>query len=296
MGKMSLFSLFLRYLVTIAAITAIAYLAVCLFLVFRQRKFIFFPSLTLEKTPELFNLPYEDIWLQVPAKNTTETIHGWWIPATSSKSDLVLLYLHGNGYNMGANIDEMHKYYKMGFDVVSLDYRGYGRSTGGFPREKQIYEDVDIFWDYLIGRRGINPQNIVVFGHSLGGAIAIELARRHPDFAALIVQSSFTSIAEVINSTGKYKLFPVNLLLNQRFDSINKVPKLKMPVLFIHGTDDELIPTYMSEKLFEVAPQPKELFIVPGAEHNCLSSVAGDEYSRRILDFVVRSKHFSARK
>lgn len=278
-------------------IIAIAYLAICIFLVLRQRKFIFFPSPTLEKTPDIFNLPYEDIWLKVPPKNPTETIHGWWIPAPSfsegsnplPSSDWVLLYLHGNGHNMGANIDEIHRYHHQGFDVVSLDYRGYGRSTGNFPSEKQIYEDVDIFWDYLIHQRRLNPQKIVVFGHSLGGAIAIELARRHPDFAALIVQSSFTSMMEVINSTGKYKLLPVNLLLNQRFDSISKVPKLKMPVLFIHGTDDELVPSYMSEKLFELASKPKALFIVPGADHNNVSAVAGDEYSRRILDFVVSS-------
>jgi len=290
MGIIILFSFF----VALGIIVAIAYLGVCFFLFLKQRKFIFFPSLTLEKTPDIFNLPYEDIWLQVPAKKSTETINCWWIPAPNFSegshslpySDFVLLYLHGNGYNMGANIDEMHRYHQMGFNVVAFDYRGYGLSTGDFPSEQQIYEDVDIFWDYLIHQRGINARNIVVFGHSLGGAIAIELARRHPDFAALIVQSSFTSITEVINSTGKYKLFPRNLLVNQRFESIRKVPKLKMPVFFIHGTNDELIPTYMGKKLFEMAPKPKEVFIVPGADRNNVSSVAGDEYSRRIMDFV----------
>lgn len=274
----------------VLAIIAIAYLSICIFLFLKQRQFLFFPSQIIEKTPEIFNLPYEDIWLQVPTKNNTETIHAWWIPAANFSQDLVLLYLHGNSYNMGANIEIMNRYHIMGFNVVSLDYRGYGSSTGNFPGERQFYEDVDIFWDYLIHQRQIKPQNIVVYGHSLGGAIAMELAIRHPQFAALIVQSSFTSMIEVVNSTRKYKLFPINLLLNQRFDSINKVSKLKMPVIFIHGTDDELTPTYMSEKLFKLAPEPKELFIVPGAEHNNVSAVAGEAYSRRVLGFVEKVK------
>ncbi|NEP45555.1 MAG: alpha/beta hydrolase, partial [Okeania sp. SIO2H7] len=133
-----------------------------------------------------------------------------------------------------------------------------------------------------------NPKNILVYGHSLGGAIAIELAMRHPQFAALIVQSSFTSMVEQVNTMAKYKLWPINLLLHQRFDSISKVSQLKMPVFFIHGTDDNLIPPYMSEKLFELAPEPKELFIVPGADHNNVSAIAGDEYSRRIIAFAQK--------
>ena len=296
METTTLFSLVQQFLVIVGAIIAIAYLAISIFLFFKQRKFIFFPTSNLEKTPDILDLPYEDIWLKVPAKNNQETIHAWWIPAPTfppganplNSADLVLLYFHGNGYNMGANVEVMHRYHRMGFNVVSLDYRGYGRSTGDFPSEKQIYEDVEIFWDYLINKRGISPRNIVVYGHSLGGAIAIELAMRHPEFAALIVQSSFTSMTEEIQSIGQYKLLPIKLILNQRFDSISKVSKLKMPVFFIHGTDDELIPTYMSEKLFELAPEPKELFIVPGAEHNNLSAVAGDEYSRRILGFMEK--------
>ena len=293
---MTLFLSLLQFLVIAGVIIAIAYLAVSIFLLLKQRKLIFLPSLTLENTPDIFNLPYEDIWLQVSAKNQIETIHGWWIPAPSfarssnslKSSDLVLFYLHGNSYNMGAKIDEIHRYHQMGFDVVSLDYRGYGRSTGDFPSEAQIYEDVDIFFNYLIDKRRINPKNILVYGHSLGGAIAIELAMRHPQFAALIVQSSFTSMVEQVNTMAKYKLWPINLLLHQRFDSISKVSQLKMPVFFIHGTDDRLIPPYMSEKLFELAPEPKELFIVPGADHNNVSAIAGDEYSRRIIAFVQK--------
>ncbi|NES72273.1 MAG: alpha/beta hydrolase, partial [Okeania sp. SIO2D1] len=172
------------------------------------------------------------------------------------------------------------------------DYRGYGRSKGNFPSEAQIYQDVEIAWNYLVNQREINPQNILVYGHSLGGAIAIELAIRHPKMAGLIIQSSFTSMEGMVDYRGgMYRIFPIKLILHQIFDSITKLRKLDIPIMLIHGREDGSVPAYMSEKLFAVTPAKiKDLYIVLGADHNDVAAIAGDEYLERLNKFINRLK------
>jgi uncharacterized protein len=167
-----------------------------------------------------------------------------------------------------------------------IDYRGYGRSEGGFPNETKVYQDAATAWNYLVQQLQIPPEQIFIYGHSLGGAIAIDLAVKHPNAAGLIVESSFTSIREVIAYRNLFPLFPVDLILTQRFDSIQKLPKLKVPVLFIHGTADSTVPFFMSQKLYAVAPDPKKLILVPDAEHNNLADIAGWEYMQWVDNFV----------
>jgi alpha-beta hydrolase superfamily lysophospholipase len=121
-----------------------------------------------------------------------ERIHVWWIAAQPDAK--VLLYLHGNGINMGAAVANAHQFHQLGFSVLLIDYRGYGRSEGSFPTETRVYQDAVTAWDYLVKQRQIQPSQIFLFGHSLGGAIAIDLAVQHPDAAGLIVESSFTSM------------------------------------------------------------------------------------------------------
>ncbi|MDJ0520158.1 MAG: alpha/beta fold hydrolase [Trichodesmium sp. MO_231.B1] len=290
MWQSSLFSV-VKWLLIVGIVSFIGYIAICIFLVLVQQRFIFFPSSVIEITPENVNLPYEDVWLPVSQKKgKLERIHGWWIPANSYRSDFqdVVLYFHGNGVNIGANVEQAYKFHKLGFDVLLIDYRGYGRSTGNFPSEGQIYQDIEIVWNYLVNQREINPQNILVCGHSLGGAIAIELATRHPQIAGLIIKSSFTSMQNMVNYQGGiYKLFPVKLLLHQKFDSISKLRKLDIPILLVHGTEDMSVPAYMSEELFGVTPaEIKDLYIVPGAGHNNVTAIAGDEYLHIINDFI----------
>ena len=295
MWQSDLFSL-VKWLLIFGIVLVIAYIAICIFLVLVQKRFIFFPSSVIEITPENVNLSYENVWLPVSEKKgKLEQIHGWWIPANSYRSDFqdVVLYFHGNGANIGAHVEQAYKFHKLGFDVLLIDYRGYGRSTGNFPSEAQIYQDIEIVWNYLVNQRQINPQNILVYGHSLGGAIAIELATRHPQMAGLIIKSSFTSMQNIVNARGGiYKFFPLKLLLHQKFDSISKLRKLELPILLIHGTEDLLVPAYMSEELFAVTPAKiKDLYIVPGANHNNVTAIAGDEYLHRINQFVNQLKH-----
>lgn len=297
MWQSHLFSV-VKWFLVVGIASIIAYIAICIFLVLFQQRLIFFPSSIIEITPENVNLPYEDIWLPVfQKKGKLEQIHGWWIPVNSYRSDFqgVVLYFHGNAGNIGANVEQAYEFHKLGFDVLLIDYRGYGLSTGNFPSEVQIYEDIEIVWNYLVNQRQINPENILVYGHSLGGAIAIELATRHPKMVGLIIKSSFTSMQNIINYKGGiYKFFPIRLLLNQKFDSISKLRKLDIPILLIHGTEDVLVPTYMSKELFAVTSvKIKDLYIVPGASHNNITAIAGDKYLYKINEFVNKLNHHS---
>jgi uncharacterized protein len=188
--------------------------------------------------------------------------------------------------NIGANTEQAKRFHKLGFSVFLFDYRGYGKSEGDFPSEAAVYADAQRAWDYLTQERKISPTNIVLYGHSLGGAIAINLATQHPNAAGLIVQSSFTSALEMARRNWWTAIFPVHLILNQRFASIEKVPSLKMPTLYIHGTIDRSIPFKMSERLFAATRSPKHLQLFKGASHNDVAYIGGAAYSQTIQDFV----------
>jgi alpha-beta hydrolase superfamily lysophospholipase len=265
-------------------VLAIAYISTCLFLFFRQRYIIFRPTtkhLTLPSSSG-FHLPYKDVRLAIAS--SSEYLHSWWIPAPSPqdkisaipnepkrilKSPKVILYFCGAAGNKGyynhvARLQGMHQ---LGFSVLVIDYRGFGSSKGDFPSESQLYQDSQIAWDYLVKVRKIPPQQILIYGESLGGAIALDLAIKHPEASALIMQSSFTSMTEVIKHRDWLWIFPVDLLLKQRFDSISKVRSLRIPVLLIHGTPDSVVPSYMSQQLYNAAPEPKQLLLIPKAEH-----------------------------
>ncbi|MBW4625089.1 MAG: lysophospholipase [Brasilonema octagenarum HA4186-MV1] len=279
--------LIFSFLFYVAVVVVIIYLAVCIFLFLRQTRFLFFPSGLIETTPEFYNLRSEEVWLPVSAKSgKVEQIHGWWIGADQPNAK-VLLYLHGNSVNIGANVTRAHWFHQLGFSVLLIDYRGFGRSEGRFPNESRVYQDAATAWNYLVYQQKIPPSNILIYGHSLGGAIAIDLAVKSPNAAGLVVESSFTSIRKVLAYRNNFWMFPVDLILRQHFDSITKVPNLKMPVLFIHGTDDVIVPAFMSQDLYAAAPEPKKLILVPGAAHNNVAQVAPSVYLEAIRSFVI---------
>lgn len=279
-----------KFLTVVGGVCALGYFAICTFLFTNQTKLLFFPIQAIDITPDFFNLAYEDVWLPIVTKTgQVERIHGWWMPSAKSIPDRqkqVVLYLHGNGSNIGANLEHANRFHQLGLSVLLIDYRGYGRSTGNFPNESQVYQDAKTAWDYLVKERELDPSQIFIYGHSLGGAIAIDLAVHHPEAAGLIVESSFTSTREMVDYKRSFWMFPIDLILTQRFDSIAKVSKLKMPVLFIHGTADTVVPVEMSKKLFEAAREPKELYIVPNADHTNTAKTAGAAYLQRIGEFL----------
>src|SRR4028119_451086 len=198
MNKLLVF-LLSKSLIAFGIVLAVAYSAACVYLFVAQGKFIFFPARAIEITPDDFQLNYQDVWLPIPTKpGAVESVHGWWIPASEpppsppkawggarkgeraqatpqshrrtvasvralNKGGLggVVLYLHGNGSNVGANVEHAHRFHQLGLSVLAIDYRGYGKSQGDFPSESQVYEDAQIAWDYLVKQRGVKDRKSV---------------------------------------------------------------------------------------------------------------------------------------
>jgi len=284
--------LLLRLLLIFGGVIAIAYSVACLFLWFRQKYFIFKPPRAIRTTPEAFNLNYQEVWLPVStASGQTSHIHGWWIPASAAPEAKVWLYLHGNGSNVGDEVKRAFWFHQLGFSTLLIDYRGYGRSEGKFPTESSVYEDVEAAWNYLTQVRHIPAEQIFLYGHSLGGAIAIDLALRHPNLAGLVVEGSFTAMRSMVaHLYRQFLIFPVKLLLHQRFDSLSKVRSLAMPILLIHGTADPVVPAHMSQALFTAATEPKKLLLVPEAGHHNVEELCSVQYLQAIQWVVEQAQ------
>ncbi len=272
---------------------AIAYIAACLFYLWGQNKFIFKPQAEVVATPIDVGIAYEEFWLPASSANDrTEKIHGWWCPQEEEEAGVVF-YLHGCKGNMAAqekswNLDRVAKLHSLGFSVLTIDYRGYGRSEGRFPTEARVYEDVEAAWSYLIKEKQVPPEKVFVYGHSLGGAIATHLCLQHPEAAGLVVESCPSSIKDAARQRW-YRIFPLDWIVHQKFDCINKIKKLEMPVLFIHGGSDRCVPVEMSERLFEATSAPKQLLLIPDAEHDNACKLGGDRFLATLGEFLKSS-------
>ncbi|MEO0457715.1 MAG: alpha/beta fold hydrolase [Cyanobacteria bacterium P01_A01_bin.114] len=254
-----------------------------------QPRLLFKPTHILQTTPESHNLRYEEIW--IPANTNAkqpEHLHSWWFPQPKNHIG-TLIYFHGANLNIGFNVTQVYWLRKLGFDVLLAEYRGYGLSEGKFPTEKTFYEDAEAALAYLTEQRKISPDEILVYGHSLGGAIAIDLATQHPDLAGLIVQNTFTSMAEMVARSSYAKWFPVQWILHQRFESLQKVRDLEVPMLLIHATGDPLIPAEMGKRLYKEANSSlKELILVKAkTHHNSTAEFKTPEYLAKVKQFAV---------
>ena len=257
------------------------YIAICLILLWGQKRFIFIPDRQIRATPAKYKLDYQDIWIDIQQ----EKIHGWWIPSTQESAPTIL-YFHGNASNNGDVVDNAAIFHQLGLSVLLIDYRGYGKSSPTFPSETIVYQDATAAWRYLTETRKIKHNNIFVYGHSLGGAIAIDLASKQPNMAGLITEGTFTSMKNIAGYNPLFKLLPLNLIVTQHFDSMSKISSLQMPLLMFHGSNDEVIPPSMAKQLFEKAPQPKTLVSIPEAKHDNLHKTASPEYILNLKNFI----------
>ena len=229
---------------------------------------IFEPDYKHHAKPADFPFPIVELKVPVQTSAGQERLDAWWIPA-SQPSRKTLLYLHGRDSNVTDCVGDVAPLRDLNLSMLLVDYRGFGSSDGILlPSETTVYEDAEAAWTYLVKEKGVLPSDVYIYGHSLGGAIAIELARRHPDAGGLIIESSFTSIYDMSQLDSRYRYVPIKLFLRERFESLSKVPELRMPVLFVHGTADDTVPFWMGKQLFDAAPGPKRFVEIDGGGHD----------------------------
>jgi len=265
-----------RWLFRLVLVAIATYALTCMTFATLQRQLIYYPSREYVATPFNRGLAYEDVILTT---SDGETITGWYVP--ESERQATVLFCHGNSGNISYLVHDIQLLHHAGFSVFIFDYRGFGRSTGT-PDERGLYTDALAAWDYLAKTRAVPKPQIIVFGRSLGGAVAIELATR-VDPVGLIVESTFTSMEDVAHHL--YPLLPAGLFLKDRYDSIDKIAQITCPKLFLHGTQDTLLPIDMGRQLYEAATEPKEFIETPG-DHNESGYAYSPAYTTQLTFFI----------
>lgn len=271
-------------------ILGIAFVSACIYFWSMQQHYIFEPTNVLQTTPERVGLKADELHIKSGTGSDSGELFSWWIPADANDAP-TMLYLHGNDKNVGyyRELEYARMMHKLGYNVLMIDYRGYGKSTGGQPSEAKVYEDAESAWNYLVRQRALMPNRIFIYGQSLGGAIAIDLAVHHPEAAGIIEESSFTTMAAM--SDIDYGFMPTSLLIHERFDSLSKIAQLKIPLLIIHGTWDKTVPPGMAQQLYDAAPEPKTLKLIKGGDHEDNCSVARVECRQIFSSFVSQNLH-----
>ena len=253
----------------------------------RQREWIFQPGDRAWGGSASYAEGMEDVWIDFQSSVTGKPtrLHGLWLPAEQRRDDgPVLLYLHGARWNVAGSAPRIRRMQQLGFSVLAVDYRGFGKSTAELPSEDMAYEDAHAAWKWLAEHHGQRAR--YVFGHSLGGAIAIDLASKVEDEQGVIVEGTFTSIPDVASSM-KWGWLPVGPLITQRFESIKKVTRLQSPLLVVHGANDSLIPSELGRKLYEAATSRKHFLLVEGGSHYSTMAVGQSQY-REALSQLFR--------
>ena len=221
----------------------------------------------------------QDVWIEFDSTlmNKPVKLHGLWHAAkpVAGQRAPVMLYLHGARWNVTGSAQRIRRMQELGFSVLAVDYRGFGKSDTTTPTESLAHEDARAAWDWLGARHP--DQQRYIFGHSLGGAIAIALASSVTDETGTIVEGTFTSIPDVFSSL-KWGWLPLGGLITQRFDSLKKVAHIGSPLLVVHGEQDQLIKPELGRQLFDAAVMPKAFVLVPGGSHHNTNSVGQAQY------------------
>ncbi|MCK4606151.1 MAG: alpha/beta hydrolase [candidate division Zixibacteria bacterium] len=265
-----------RMFLSVIIIVAGAFLLFGAYLYFRQDRMVFCPTTELVDTPSSLGLSFEEVYVDVAG---SEKVHAWYFPAGAART---VLFCHGNGGNISHRLETAEFVTGLGVNILLFDYRGYGRSDGS-PSESKVYADAEACYRWLLSEKGVQPQDIVVFGRSLGGAVAIELASL-VDCGALVVESSFTSARDMARLIFPY--FPATYLLRYKFDSIGKIASAGCPVLVTHSVEDDLIPFAMGRRLFDSAREPKR-FVRFYGRHNERDYLCNPSYIEAVRDIVT---------
>lgn len=234
-----------------------------------QSRLVFLPHIagrSLVSTPSAIGLEYRELWLDT---GDGQRLHAWWIPHPQARG--VVHFSHGNAGNISHRLDSLRIFHELGLSVLIYDYRGYGLSSGR-PGEAGSYRDAETAWRWLIDEAAVPPERIMLFGRSMGGAVAAQLATRVAP-GALILESSFTSVPDIAAEI--YWWLPVRWLTRIRLPALAALSETQQPTLVIHSRNDEIVPFSHGQRLFEAAPEPRQLLTLSGS-HNTgfLESIA----------------------
>ncbi len=248
---------------------------------FLDQFFVYHPSPWEDRDwARLSRLPLEDVWFEASDR---VRLFGWFVPGRGGRDNHpVLLWCHGNAGNISHRLENVALLHRLGISVLLFDYRGYGRSQGN-PTEEGLYRDAMGAYEYLTKIRGIRASKLIIFGRSLGGPIAGYLAS-HQSAAGLVLESTFPSIEAVARH--HYFGLPMHWFLGAEFDLASFLPRIRIPLLVIHGDQDDIIPFQFGQEVFQAALEPKSFYRVPGADHNSLYRQGGEAYFQRLLSFI----------
>jgi uncharacterized protein len=270
-------------LLGLALATALGLHSGCTTLDERQREWIFQPGTRSWGGASAEGL--QEVWVEhrsafLAADAAPVRLHGLWLPQADPAAP-VLLYLHGARWDVRSSTQRMRRMHELGFAVLGIDYRGFGQSSALLPGEAEATEDALAAWRWLGEQHPSAPR--YVFGHSLGGAIAVNLAAEVADERGLIVEGSFPSIREVV-ATFKWGWLPLGPLITQRFEAGERIARVGVPVLVVHGSADRLIPPALGQKLYERAAAPKRFVLVEGGSHHNTHSLGQAQYREAVVE------------
>lgn len=255
----------------------IGYGLLVLFVFLRQDKMVYFPRKHLDAAPSAIGLKYRGVYLDT---EDGVRIHGWMVGEEKYRGNGVILFCHGNAGNISHRLDTLEIFHQLEYNVFLFDYRGYGQSQGS-PSEQGTYKDAEAAWKFLVETEKYAPGKIILFGRSLGGALAAHLASRH-DAAALVLESTFTSVTDL--GAQLYPYLPVRLLSRFKYNTRALLKNIKEPVLVVHSPHDELVPFNHGKKLFDAANEPKQFLKISGS-HNYGFTESAKTYIKGLKKF-----------
>lgn len=271
----------IKSLLTIVGIVLIVSVILLIMISTLEKQMIYYPAKYPDGfwEPERFGVPVKDCWFTA---EDGVRLHGWYAEGVESDLDLTLLWYHGNAGNITHRLENMRDLLDLGVNVFIIDYRGYGKSEGE-PDEPGLYKDGVAAYDYLIDEKDHTKDNIVLFGRSLGSAVAVEVATQR-EVRGMVLESAFTdakAMARII-----MPFLPVGAVISSKFDSIGKIRDINVPVLFTHGDRDTIVPIDLGKELYKAANEPKTFYTIQGADHNDTYIVGGADYYQTIKKFL----------
>ena len=244
---------------------------------------IFFPEKTFTEKPEDYGYRFEDVLIRT---KDGVTLHGWYLKARANQAARVILFFHGNAGNISHRLYKVKGWIARGYDVLLVDYRGYGKSTGKIHHENDVIRDAEAAAEWLLREKERGWNEIILYGESLGTAPAVRLGTGHAA-AAVILEAPFTSFYDLARV--HYPFVPKFVLKDFEFSNLTRIAELKAPLFILHGTGDEICPYAMAGELFERAPEPKAFFSIPNGTHNDLPAAAGEDYWGKPHQFIERT-------